>query len=219
MARVKTAYKPKAYRDGGAVSADDVQPAPPAAVIDVERDDTATDDASAAFQKQIEALKESERIHRERATRAHQEARVQQVLNENPEMRSNPALVAEAEREAFDAGHLAYSDVFHEDVKNRFKTKLAAKTSPPPSPPLEYEIKSYDLPELRNNTAFVSAPVSRETQANGGYNSYGDRPGRVTLSREQKEAARIAGISEREYAEQVLRLREEKSQGHHGGQP
>jgi hypothetical protein len=223
MARVKTAYKPKAYRDGGAVHSDitiDIQvpqenlessPKPEA--------QPAADDASMAFQKQIAALEESERIHRARAEHARHAAKVDQILKENPEMLSNPGLVAEAEQEAYQAGHLPYSDIFHEAVKNSFQSKLTAKNSPPPSPPMAYEVKSYDLPEPRNNTAFVSAPVSRETQANGSYNSYGERPGRVTLSRAQKEAARLSGISEAEYAAQVLRLREEKEAGNYGGGP
>jgi hypothetical protein len=162
----------------------------------------AADDASMAFQKQIAALEESERIHKARAEHAHHTAKVDQILKENPEMLSNPGLVAEAEREAFEAGHLAYSDVFHEAVKNSFQSKLAAKNSP--SPPMAYEVKSYDLPELRNNSAFVSAPVSRDVPSA----SYPERPGQVRLTAEMKDMARRLNISEREYAEGLLEMRQ-----------
>jgi hypothetical protein len=214
----------KRFERGGAVMAD-IPPVPPVAIVDIERNDDASDDASEAFKKQIEALRQSEEIHRDRAAQAYQEARVQQILKENPEMVRNPALVAEAEKEAFEAGHLAYSDVFHEDVRSRFQTKLAAKTSPPPEPSAVEEALEgarhpaarMDLPEPRHSNSFVvSAPVSRETGATG----YSDRAqGRVRLTAAMKEAARIAGISEAEYAAQVLRLREEKEAGNYGGSP
>jgi hypothetical protein len=41
----------------------------------------------------------------------------------------------------------------------------------------------------------------------------------LRLSVEQKMAAKISGISEVSYAEQLLKLREEKSQGRYGGDP
>ena len=63
----------------------------------------------------------------------------------------------------------------------------------------------------------MSAPVSRETSANG-YGG-GDRPGKVTLTPAMKEAAKVSGISEIEYAEQVLRLRKAKANGDYGGSP
>jgi len=35
----------------------------------------------------------------------------------------------------------------------------------------------------------------------------------------QKDAAKIAGITEKEYAEQLIKLREHKTNGMYGGQP
>lgn len=51
----------------------------------------------------------------------------------------------------------------------------------------------------------------------GDYNA-ASGSGRITLSREQKEAARIAGCSEETYARNLLRLHQEKSIGNYGGQ-
>ncbi len=64
----------------------------------------------------------------------------------------------------------------------------------------------------------VSAPPSRETPSwsNGSPSS---RSSRITLTPQQKEAARIAGISEEDYARGLTRLAQEKSKGHYGGQP
>jgi hypothetical protein len=44
-----------------------------------------------------------------------------------------------------------------------------------------------------------------------------DRPGSITLTPAQKEASRISGLSEVEYARQLIRLREEKAQGNYIG--
>jgi hypothetical protein len=63
----------------------------------------------------------------------------------------------------------------------------------------------------------VSAPPSRETPTASGYR--GDNGQRITLNAAQKEAARISGVSEMEYAQNLLRLNEEKKNGSYGGQP
>jgi hypothetical protein len=54
--------------------------------------------------------------------------------------------------------------------------------------------------------SMFSAPVSREAPTSNRM----DRPGRLTLTAEQREAARVAGVTEIEYAMNVLRLQEAK---------
>jgi hypothetical protein len=70
-----------------------------------------------------------------------------------------------------------------------------------------------DEPQQRNMSSVVSAPPSREVP----FSTPGERPGRVNLSVAQKEAAKIAGISEKDYAEQLLKLRAEKMNGNYPG--
>jgi len=70
-----------------------------------------------------------------------------------------------------------------------------------------------DEPQTRGR--IVSAPVTREVPTSQGQ----DRTGRITLSVAQKDAAKIAGITEKEYAEQLIKLREHKTNGMYGGQP
>lgn len=79
----------------------------------------------------------------------------------------------------------------------------------------EQEVDEYEEPQPRTRSSMVSAPVSREAPPD----SKGERPGQVRLSAAQKEAARISGLSEKEYAEQVLKLRNEKLNGNYGGAP
>ncbi len=55
----------------------------------------------------------------------------------------------------------------------------------------------------------VSAPVSRRVPSS----TIGQRPGQITLSYEQREAARISGVSEAEYARQLRALDTAKAQG------
>jgi len=59
-----------------------VEAGPPAATVDIDHNETAGDDASRAFQAQINALKESERIQRDRA-------QVAEILKANPAMVEN----------------------------------------------------------------------------------------------------------------------------------
>jgi hypothetical protein len=101
-----------------------------------------------------------------------------------------------------DEGHRAYSPEYFEsmDVHLGYKEQIVNE-------------KEEDEPVER--TRFMSAPVSREAPAG----TNGERPGRVTLTVAQKEAAKIAGITEKEYADQVLELRKHKSNGLYGGQP
>lgn len=75
-----------------------------------------------------------------------------------------------------------------------------------------------DVPAVKQSPVSerrFSAPVSRESVSYSGKRE--DRPGRITLSIDQREAAKIAGISEVQYAEQLIRLREEKAQGNYIG--
>jgi hypothetical protein len=75
-----------------------------------------------------------------------------------------------------------------------------------------------ETPEVRqpvSERSFVSAPVAREAMSWSGRRE--DRPGRITLTIAQKEAAAIAGVSEVQYAEQLIRLREEKANGNYIG--
>ncbi len=108
--------------------------------------------------------------------------------------------------EAIDAGHEGYSQDYFEYIEQQLGMR--------PKEQIVNREEPDDEPQTRGRVV-MSAPVSREAPAS----SSGDRPGRVTLSVQQKEAAKIAGISEKEYAEQVVKLREHKLNGNYGGAP
>jgi hypothetical protein len=115
-------------------------------------------------------------------------------------------------------GHEPDSLEFHAAVLKNFGGIAAPDKGAVRSDDLPKMEEGLGSPPVPRRERIVSAPVSRETMATGNYNSYGERPGRVTMTPAMKEAARIAGISETEYAANVLRLREEKAKGHYGGQ-
>jgi hypothetical protein len=69
-----------------------------------------------------------------------------------------------------------------------------------------------DDPQPQQRTSIVSAPVSRDVPS-------GTTPrknGKITLTAEQRESARISGITEAEYAKQLEKYREMKANGTYG---
>ena len=68
--------------------------------------------------------------------------------------------------------------------------------------------------QQQQRTSIVSAPVSREAPSSGGTRT----PTKITLTPAQKEAAKIAGISETEYAKHELIRQERVKNGYYGAQ-
>jgi hypothetical protein len=263
MSRTKTKYKK--YADGGAVplnveidtdvahvnadAATEQLLAAAESPDNVSVDIPESDDASKAFQKQIDDLRRAEQVQRDRsaepaqATVSHSAAQAPLTHHQRvaywrdkgadegeaeyfTAQFEHPEITHRAAEEAVRMGHNPGTDGFHGAVYTNFLKGLNAARPLEPEPVLEPEPapvarkKRVDSDPPHNRSSLVSAPVSRDTVANGGYNSYGDRPGRVTLSKAQLEAAAFSGITPKEYAEQLLRLREEQKNGnYHGGQP
>jgi hypothetical protein len=129
----------------------------------------------------------------------------QALLRARPDYMSNPRLNAKLNAihyDLLDEGYEAYSDEYIEIIRERMEPKRKA----PVEEPEEEDVQ----PQRR---ATVSAPVSREAPVT----SSGERPGRITLTALQKEAAKIAGITEVEYAKNLQRLKAEKANGNYTG--
>jgi hypothetical protein len=221
MAYTHSRYK--RFQSGGAVLAEDTTAAPElAATIDTDAPiSSEADDPSIALQKQIAALRASEEIQRQRAAAQSVpplSARQMAFVEANPDFMKNPEIAKEALMAAHRAGHEQDSQAFHAAVKKSFDEKmmmshpdLSVEIFPPERAP---QLPMHDRDRM---ASYVSAPVSRESASNG--YDYSDKGSRVKMTPQMKEAARIAGISEVEYAEQVLRLRQEKAEGNYGGAP
>ncbi len=180
--RLKSSYRPKPYRDGGAVTAE----TPPAgmetaASIDGNHNHS-PDEASEAFKRQIDALHQSE--------------------------------AAAADEVGRDKSHglAVHSLPFFDLVKANFEDRL--RNSPPEEPVKPKRARGGavddDDRDEPQRTRFMSAPVSRGDDGGGsfGHGHGSDKPGRITLSIEQKDMARRLGMSVKDYAEGLLEMRQ-----------
>jgi hypothetical protein len=129
-----------------------------------------------------------------------------QFLMNNPDMVVNDRLTALAAHEAAQQGHERGTDAHRQATREIFNQRLGhmRRVNPEPEPPeLELDVpKPPPPPPQPDQGAMYAAPVSREVQGSG----YRPSPSSVRLTIEQREAARLAGISEVEYARQFAKL-------------
>jgi hypothetical protein len=144
---------------------------------------------------------------------AHLSARQRDWLKTHRDAYTDPAknaYLGAAHWDAIRAGHAQDSDEYFALLEERLGYRQPARVAnipaPPPPSPTAAE------PTQRRMSIPVSAPVSREAPNLGGGNA---TPSRVELTSEQREAARIAGVSEVEYARNLLRLNQMKRDGHY----
>lgn len=128
-------------------------------------------------------------------------------LRAHPEYLHDPrknAKIQSLHWDVLDEGHRPFSTAYFESME----THLGMRQAPDPD-------DDDETPEPpKGKKVMVSAPVSRKVPAGGQR-----RDGKVTLTPEQLEYAAIAGIPPEEYAKQLLRLQEEKANGHYTGRP
>jgi hypothetical protein len=238
--RLKSPYRPKHYKDGGAVPLEakvvDSEPMDKTvASIDVDHGD---DTASSAFKGQIDALRKAEDTQRQRAADltteqkyAHHVREVSEHIRSHPDMVKNPeVLAAAADEVGRDTSHglAVHSMPFFDLVKANFEKRLAAQApeqNQEPDEPVrprrtrggadDGESSEDDRARARRLGYSASGYISRDpiggTIALG--TRYGDSPGRVTLSAEEKDLCRRTGQSEKDYAMGKLQLREDKANG------
>jgi hypothetical protein len=226
MARIKTHYK--RYADGGAVDLKVTEHEPPG-------------DASAAFQAQIDALRQAETHAARAATQHNLTPRQQKFIDDHPEMLAEPDRLSRAILDAHMANRPIDSDEFHEHVANAFRIQhletAAHNTASLHHPPgtLEHHreadatldkliadvndtpkfFKPKPIPE-RDRAAMYSAPVSREgTTATRGSGYLSDNPGRITLTAEERSIAKAIGQSDIDYARGKIELARRKAEGHY----
>ena len=103
--------------------------------------------------------------------------------------------------DAIEAGNGAFTPSYFEWIEVQLGMRKAPKKE-------DDDVE--DEPETRKERVITSAPVSRESPS-----LRDGRPTnqRITLSPEQREAARFSGVSEIEYAKQLIRMNEMKKSG------
>jgi hypothetical protein len=103
-------------------------------------------------------------------------------------------IMARAHEDAIDHGIIPESDDYFRFVENRLGIK--GDSAPP-----DVAMSAAAAPVQRRQSP-PAAPVSRQPS-----NANGSRPHVVKLTPEQREAARISGVTEEEYARQMLKER------------
>lgn len=145
-----------------------------------------------------------------------------QWLSANADARSQYAHLGELHRQALTSGLTDMSPAYV-DFMNEQVATLAAQTPAAAANRLAAEMRGLAARETREPRRaepepqhFVSAPVSREPPS-----SYygGHRSGQIRLTPDQREAARIAGITEVEYARELERFLIAKANGDYTGKP
>lgn len=104
-----------------------------------------------------------------------------------------------AHLDAEDAGHIRGSESYFKFMNER----------------LGYAKPDPVIDDVEDNDSIVSAPVSRDAPSAGTGRPLNNR---ITLTPEQREIARLSGISDIDYARQLLKLNEYKRNGHYRDQ-
>ena len=164
-----------------------------------------------ALERQIKEIKEAPKPVKAQAeddalARSGLPPRAQKWLREHSEYLYDARKSAKLQAlhwDVVDEGIAPYSEEYFEAVEER----LAPPTR---KPVVEAEVE--DEP-IQSTKRIYSAPPSREVPSSSGQRNQG----KITLTPSQKEAAKIAGITEAEYAKQALELARRKSIGDYTG--
>lgn len=135
-------------------------------------------------------------------------------LRKHPEFLHDPrknAKIQTLHYDVVDEGYAPYSKDYFEMMEQ----KLGMRKAPVKAEEPDYEEDDEVEDNQSTRRTIVSAPPSRETPSSSGARD----GGRVRLTNLEKEAARMSGISEEEYAKNKLKLIKLKSEGNYGGQP
>jgi hypothetical protein len=193
--------------------------------------DEATDEATLRLRRQIEALKQAEEYQRQATTtpqrppsreeklaqwrRAGLSEADERLFAENPAMIDYDRLTALAAKEAANH-HPRGSDDHREATRQIFNEQMArlqAQATPAPAQPSPDFFRPPPpppAPEPSREASYVSAPVSRGDV--GGYQR-DPSPSSVRLTPEQKQIAAASGISEVDYAKNLILMRKQIANG------
>ena len=242
MARLKTAYRspveqpPDVPKPSEKISVEIIhdEAAPDVAAIEP------ADEATETLKRQIEHLRTSEELQRRHAQMTAQQMAQQaqrpmsreekleawRASNGDPDdiayLEAHPLMIdrhdvtvvaaEEAAQQGFERGTDAHREATREIFHRHLGHRQAAPAASPEPTPLFFAPPPQ--PQARAEpSALYSAPVSRQAQSGG----TGQRPARqVTLTPQEQEYARVAGVTDVEYARQKQRLAQAKANGDYG---
>jgi hypothetical protein len=208
----------------------DIEAEPAVAVVSAD-EYPAPDEATLALLKQLADLKKSEELQRQHANaqmaqRQQPMTRVEflqsqglteaeaKFFDSREDMMANQQQASEAAAEALAAGIERDSPEFFSAVEEGFAKRVEALNRQPAAPRAAFiqprSVSPAPSAAAPDRSSIYAAPVSRGTPSGG----TGQRPARqVTLTPQEQEYARIAGVTDTEYARQKQRLALEKAAG------
>lgn len=130
-------------------------------------------------------------------------------LRAHPEYMTDPrknAKIQSLHWDVLDEGHQPFSDDYYVSLETHLGLRAKQRQN-------VADDEQEEVQPVRRSV--VSAPVSREAPSSGGSRSSGE----IRLTQLEREAAKMAGITETEYAKQRAKLKEAKANGSYGGQP
>lgn len=137
--------------------------------------------------------------------------RVQRWLQRHPDYMSDPKKNDKLRAfhwDVIDEGHDFDSDEYIESMETKLGLRKAQASEE------EEIVEETPVRQVQKRSPQVSAPVSRESTSNSGTQS-----NKINLSAAQREAAKVAGVTEKVYAENLKKMNEMKANGSYGGQP
>ena len=188
----------------------DIDPAPSPAP-DVRTNAGPATMPTSALQEQLRALRESEALAQQYQHQAVAEQRRQNWFNGNQLAQQNVDALHELHEQALGSGLVDTSPAYFQFLDHEL-SRLQSHHPAPTHLVEEMQTRAEQTrpsePPQPSRGPIVSAPVSRDHTSYGGNSQR-----RITLSAQQAEMAKLAGISEIEYAKQLLRLEEMKRNG------
>jgi hypothetical protein len=178
-------------------------------------------EAETALLRQLRALRESEGYQQRQTAIASAEQRRREWLAGNPLAQKNIEALDGLHSEALQSGLVDTSPQYFDYLSERLVSMPAQQTVDPRliDDMRERVARDRATPEppprsASSNGAMVSAPVSREVAASDGKR----QSGKMTLTREEVDAARVSGITVEEYAKNKQKYQQMRETGEYRDQ-
>jgi hypothetical protein len=220
--------------DEDALQRETVAPAePPAAPAPQPQAKPEGDEGTALLRQHIASAKRAEEIQHQRQAIAAAEQRRAQWLQDTPGAIQHRAELGGLHRAALEAGFDDLSEGYFRYLEGglaaiqeqRQEQPVEVQPMPEPEPTLAeqpehvvqetprfFQPPPVRMPAPRSTAAMVSAPVSRSIPS-ADRDRLPSNPASVRLTPAQREAAKIAGVSELDYARGLVAVEQEKREG------
>lgn len=173
----------------------------------------ARDDATEALARQIGSMRQSETVQQQAQAMQAAAQRRTEWLAATPGARDHIHDLGHIHQAALDSGLIDTSPEYFKFLEDQAASlpRPAAEAATHLAEEMHQRAAHDPEPPPPGRVAY-SAPVSRDVPGSNGKRT----PGKITLTPQQVEAARISGVSPEEYAKQMLRKAQMVASGEYG---